>query len=168
MPPWKPATPRAHVRRRWPYAPPDRWQQTLAAAQERMLAKQQQLPGRDNPLFGQAMTHLEQLGPHAGGYLDPVQMEQVAGAVACQARLHQLPRIDELTPVQDGRALLATSTDQNPWLIDRVLIDKLQATTQPLEQSLQQLTAETQRQQDQALLQDQQRQMAQQQPGFSR
>ncbi|XUP34415.1 XVIPCD domain-containing protein [Xanthomonas axonopodis pv. vasculorum] len=97
-----------------------------------MLAKQQQLPGRDNPLFGQAMTHLEQLGPHAGGYLDPVQMEQVAGAVACQARLHQLPRIDELTPVQDGRALLATSTDQNPWLIDRVLIDKLQATTQPL------------------------------------
>ncbi len=64
--------------------------------------------------------------------------------------------------------MLATSTDQNPWLIDRVLIDKLQAATQPLEQSLQQLTAETQRQQDQALVQDQQRQVATQQPGFSR
>ncbi|WP_274393888.1 XVIPCD domain-containing protein [Xanthomonas cucurbitae] len=150
------------------YATPERWQQTLASAQERMLAKQQQLPGRHNPLFAQAMTHLEQLGPQAGGYLDRVQMEQVAGAVACQAKLHQLPRIDALTPVQDGRALLATSTDQNPWLIDRVLIDKLQAATQPLEQSLQQLTAETQRQQDQALVQDQQRQVATQQPGFSR
>ncbi|WP_338063462.1 XVIPCD domain-containing protein [Xanthomonas cucurbitae] len=113
------------------YATPERWQQTLASAQERMLAKQQQLPGRHNPLFAQAMTHLEQLGPQAGGYLDRVQMEQVAGAVACQAKLHQLPRIDALTPVQDGRALLATSTDQNPWLIDRVLIDKLQAATQP-------------------------------------
>ncbi|WDM73844.1 hypothetical protein ACCQ13_20045 [Xanthomonas sp. NCPPB 1638] len=53
-------------------------------------------------------------------------------------------------------------------MIDRVLIDKLQAATQPLEQSLQQLTAETQRQQDQALVQDQQRQVATQQPGFSR
>lgn len=96
-------------------------------------------------------------------------MEQVAGAVAQQAKLHHLPRIDALTPIQDGQALLASSTNPNyPSLIDRAIIDKTQAATQPLDQSLQQLTAETQRQQDQALLQAQQRQMETQQQGFSR
>ena len=49
------------------YATSERWQQTLAAAEERILTKQQQLPGRDNPLFEQAMTQLERLGPQAGG-----------------------------------------------------------------------------------------------------
>lgn len=152
------------------YATPERWQQTLAAAEERILAKQQQLPGRNNPLFEQAMTHLERLGPQAGGYLDRVQMEDVAGAVAYQARLHHLPSIDALMPVQDGQSLLATSTNPNnpSLLMDRALIDKAQAATQPLDQSLQQLTTETQRQQDQALLQAQQRQMETQQQGFSR
>ncbi|MBL9196206.1 hypothetical protein VB151_17055 [Xanthomonas fragariae] len=60
------------------FAIPERWQQTVADAEQRILAKQQQLPGRDNPLFEQALTHLERLGPQAGGYLDRVQMEGVA------------------------------------------------------------------------------------------
>ncbi|MCC4620956.1 hypothetical protein LL965_12955 [Xanthomonas cassavae CFBP 4642] len=149
------------------YATPERWQQTLAAAEERVLARQQQLPGRDNPLFDQALTQLERLGPQAGGYRDRVQMEQVAGAVAYQAGLHQLPRIDALTPSQHGGALLATSGNPNlPAFIDRVSIDTTQAATQPLEQSLQQLVAETRRQQDQAMFQAQQ-QMQTQQQGFS-
>ncbi|MDM7555644.1 hypothetical protein QT882_13780 [Xanthomonas fragariae] len=149
------------------YATPERWQQTLAAAEERVLAKHQQLPGRDNPLFEQALTQLERLGPQAGGYLDRVHMEQVAGAVAYQARLHQLPRIDALTPSQDGRALLATATNPHmPSLVERAVNEKAQATAQPLEQSLQQLTAETQRQQDRALFQTQQ-QLQPQQQGFS-
>ncbi|MFA0924316.1 XVIPCD domain-containing protein [Xanthomonas fragariae] len=149
------------------YATPERWQQTLAVAEERVLAKHQQLPGRDNPLFDQALAQLERLGPQAGGYLDRVQMEQVAGAVAYQASLNQLPRIDALTPSQDGRVLLATATNPHmPSLIDRAVIDTAQATAQPLEQSLQQLTAETQRQQDQALFQTQQ-QLQPQQQGFS-
>ncbi|MFA0924639.1 XVIPCD domain-containing protein [Xanthomonas fragariae] len=148
------------------FATPERWQQTVADAEQRILAKQQQLPGRDNPLFEQALTHLERLGPQAGGYLDRVQMEGVAGAVAYQAKLQHLPSIDALTPVRDGQSLLAISN--HPSLIDRALIDKTQAAAQPLDQSLQQLTAETQRQQDQALLQAQQRQVETQQQGFSR
>ncbi|WP_342210754.1 XVIPCD domain-containing protein, partial [Xanthomonas fragariae] len=148
------------------FAIPERWQQTVADAEQRILAKQQQLPGRDNPLFEQALTHLERLGPQAGGYLDRVQMEGVAGAIAYQAKLQHLPSIDALTPVRDGQSLLAISN--NPSLIDRALIDKTQAAAQPLAQSLQQLTAETQRQQDQALLQAQQRQVETQQQGFSR
>ncbi|MCC4604419.1 XVIPCD domain-containing protein [Xanthomonas campestris] len=149
------------------YATPERWQQTLAAAEENVLARQQHLPGRDNPLFAQAMTQLERLGPQAGGYLDRVQMEQVAGVVAYQAKLHQLPRIDALTPGQHGGALLATSANPNvPAFVDRASIDTTQAAMQPLAQSLQQLTAETQRQQDQAMFQAQQ-QMQTQQQGFS-
>ncbi|MFC3329227.1 XVIPCD domain-containing protein [Xanthomonas fragariae] len=80
--------------------------------------------------------------------------------------MQHLPSIDALTPVRDGQSLLAISN--NPSLIDRALIDKTQAAAQPLAQSLQQLTAETQRQQDQALLQAQQRQVETQQQGFSR
>jgi len=74
-----------------------------------------------------------------------------------------------LTPLQDGRSLVASWTDPtNPSLIDRALIDQPQAAAQPLAQSLEQLTAETQRQQEQALAWDQQRQMQTQQQGFSR
>ncbi|WP_425479127.1 XVIPCD domain-containing protein [Xanthomonas populi] len=115
------------------------------------------------------MTHLERLGRQAGGYLDRVQMEGVAGAVAYQAKLHHLPSIDALTPVRDGQGLLATSTNpNNPLLIDRALIDISQAAVQPLDQSLQQLAAETQRQPEQSSVQAQQRQMEAQQQGFSR
>ncbi|HZF98345.1 MAG TPA: XVIPCD domain-containing protein [Pseudoxanthomonas sp.] len=151
------------------FATPERWQQAVADAEQRILATQRQLPGRDDPLFQQALTHLERLGPQAGGYLDRVQMESVAGAGAYQAKLHRLPGIDALTPMRDGQSLVASSTNpDNPSLIDRALIDKTQAAAQPLDQSLQQLAAETQRQQDQALLQAQQRQMETRQQGFSR
>ena len=86
------------------FATPERWQQALADAEQRILAKQQQLPGRDNPLFAQALIQLERLGPEAGGYLDRVQMEGIAGAVDFQAKLHRLPGIDALTPLQDVAA----------------------------------------------------------------
>ncbi|MCS4233669.1 XVIPCD domain-containing protein [Stenotrophomonas sp. BIGb0135] len=151
------------------FATPDRWQQAMAEAEERVLARQGQIPGREAPLFAQAMEHLERLGSKAGGYLDRVQMEGVAGTVAYQAKLKHLPSIDALTPVQEGGHLIATSVDPgNPAVVRAAFIEKADAAMQPLEQTLRQLTIETQRHQDQATLHAQERQMDTQQQSTSR
>jgi hypothetical protein len=149
------------------FANSERGQQIADQSEQRILVRQRQLPGRDNPLFVQALQHLEQLGPQAGGYLDRIQMEQVAGAVAHQAKRQYLPAIGALVPSRDGHALVALGTNDD-MIHGPAFIDKLQAAQQPLDQSLQQLTVETQRQEQQALMQAQQRQMEAQQPGFSR
>lgn len=150
------------------FAASDRGQQIAAEAEQRILAWQQKLPGRDNPLFAQALQHLERLGSQAGGYLDRIQMEQIAGAVAYQARLNHMPTIDALVETRDGQGLTATWTSPNNDMIrSHATVDKIQALMQPLDQSLQQLADETQRQEQQALIQAQ-RQVEAQQTNLSR
>ncbi|WP_460729897.1 XVIPCD domain-containing protein [Lysobacter rhizosphaerae] len=129
------------------FAKSERGEQLFNDAQERTLARLQQLPGRDHPLFEQAMQHLERLGPATAGYLDRAEMEGMAGAIAYQAKRSQMPAIDDLVPTHDGRGLVATWTHPiHDVFWQQATVDKLQAATQPLDQSLQQLADETQRQ----------------------
>jgi hypothetical protein len=99
---------------------------------------------REHPLFSQALQHLKSMGPEKGGYSNPQDMERIAGAVADAAHQRPLRSIESLTPSADGKGLIATWTNPgNPLDNDRVSVDKAQARTQPLEESLQRLqTAE--------------------------
>ncbi|QDH70352.1 XVIPCD domain-containing protein [Marilutibacter alkalisoli] len=144
------------------FAESERGQQIVAEAEQRVWDQQQQLSGRDHPLFGQALEQLEKAGPEVGGYLDRLQMESVAGALAHEAQVRHMPGIDGLALSRDGQTLMATWTHPHNNVLDRhCTVDRFQAGIQPLDQSLQDLAAETQRQEEQALLQAQQRQMQQ-------
>ncbi len=99
---------------------------------------------REHPLFSQALQHLKSMGPEKGGYGNPQEMERIAGAVAEAAHQRPLRSIESLLTSADGKGLIATWTNPgNPLDNDRVSVDKAQAKSQPLEQSLQGLqTAE--------------------------
>ncbi|SYZ54994.1 peptidoglycan-binding protein [Xanthomonas arboricola pv. juglandis] len=58
-----------------------------------------------------------------------------------------MSRIEELVPSTNGKGLIAVERNpNNPLDVNRAYVDKQQAALVPLEQSQQQLTAETQRQ----------------------
>lgn len=98
--------------------------------------------GREHPLFSQAVQHLKALGPKDGGYATPQELERIAGAVADAARQRQLRGIETILPSTDNKGLIASwSNPGNALDADRVYVDKAQAKTQPLEQSLQRLDA---------------------------
>lgn len=143
-------------------------QRIFAEAEQRVWDRQQRLPGRDHPLFGQALAQLERAGPEVGGYLDRCQMESIAGVLAHQAQVGRLPGIDEVSLGRDGQTLMATWRHPQHAVLDSYCeVDCLQASMQPLERSLQDLGLETRQQEDHALQREQQRQMETQQ-GFSR
>lgn len=132
------------------------------------LARLQQTPGRDHPLFEQVAQHLERLGPDVADYWDGVELEQMAGAIAHEAKRHHMPAIDNIIPVRDGQELLARWTHPtNDVLSTFATVDKAQAVTQPLDRSLQKLTGETQRQEQQEMVWAQER-AQQQHAGLSR
>lgn len=93
-----------------------------------------------HPLYAQALQHVQALGPQAGGYRNPQEMERVAGALAAQAQSNHLPSITAVVASTDGKGLIAAWTNpDNPLDTNRVYQEKTQAAAQPLEQSLQQL-----------------------------
>lgn len=95
-----------------------------------------------HPLYAQALQHVQALGPQAGGYCNPQEMERVAGALAAQAQSNHLPSITAVVASTDGKGLIAAWTNpDNPLDTNRVYQEKTQAAAQPLEQSLQQLKA---------------------------
>lgn len=58
-----------------------------------------------------------------------------------------MSRIDELVPSTNGKGLIAVERNpNNPLDVNRAYVDKQQAASVPLEQSQQQLSAQTQRQ----------------------
>lgn len=124
----------------------DDGQRLVAGSQERTLQHQQHLPGRDRPLFVQAMQHLERLGPEAVGYADQADMERIAGVVACEATQRRMPSIDDIQVRDDGHLRVSCHNERNPVLSQHTQIDGLLASFQPLEQSFQKLEVETQRQ----------------------
>jgi len=94
----------------------------------------------EHPLYAQALRHLKSLGPISGGYADPMEMQRIAGALADAAQQRHLHGIESIAPSLDGKGLIASwSNPGNPDDSDRVYLDKTQAATQPLEQSLQRL-----------------------------
>lgn len=120
---------------------------------------------RDNPLFDQAVKQLEKQGPN-GGFQNRDEMQRAAGLVAFEAKVSGMSRIDELVPSTNGKGLIAVERNPNNSLdVNRAYVDKQQAAAVPLEQSQQQLTAETQRQSQDA---QQRTQTAQTQTGPAR
>ena len=119
---------------------------------------------RDTPLFNQAMDHLERLGPQMGRSWTGEQREQLAGTIALEAKQGHLPQIDALVPTRDG-SLTAVWHSPHDRLFDRRTdtIDPEQAVERSLRQSMQQFSDETRRQELQAIIDAQQRQMQEQQ-----
>ncbi|MDQ0010818.1 hypothetical protein J2T07_003024 [Luteibacter jiangsuensis] len=139
----------------------DYGRQRVDEAEQWELEMLQRIPGRDNPLFEQALHHLERLGPDDAGYWNRTEMEQMAGSISYEAQHRRMPAIDELYPVRGGEGLAAIWKHPSNTVLDSfVIVDKMQAMAQPLEQSLQGLAEEAQRQEQmsqiQALQRDQQ------------
>lgn len=146
------------------------WTDSLAEARAEEARQQPWLAqARDTPLFNQAMDHLDRLGPQMGQSWAQEQREQLAGTIALEARREHLPEINDLVPTRDG-GLIAVWNNPHNRILDRRTgtIDPVRAAEQPLQQSMQQFSDETQHQEQQAILDAQQRQMQEQQRGLSR
>jgi len=109
-------------------------QSVAREAEEQLLAGSRTLPGRDHPLFAQALAQLDRLGAEAAGYRDRVQMEDMAGAIATTAAERRMPGIDSLSI--EGDRLVAHWSSPNGRLQERTAIDAVQARLRPLEESL--------------------------------
>ncbi|WDS36637.1 peptidoglycan-binding domain-containing protein [Pseudoxanthomonas sp.] len=113
--------------------------ETLASI-DKQLQKQQGVDQlrREDPMFDQAIKHLEKQGPN-GGYANREEMQRAAGQVVFEARVSGMSRIDDLVRSTDGRGMLAVERNpNNPLDVNRVYVDRQQAATVPLEQSQQQ------------------------------
>lgn len=123
---------------------------------------------QDTPLFNQAMDHLERLEPQTGQSWTQQQREQLAGTIAVEALRGHLPEINDLVTTRDGNLVAVWNHPRNRTLDRRTdTVDPVQAAERPLQQSMQQFSDETQRQEQQAVINAQQRQM-QEQPGMAR
>ncbi|WP_369936057.1 XVIPCD domain-containing protein [Xanthomonas tesorieronis] len=119
----------------------------------------------DNPLFTQALEKLQKQGPN-GGFASREEMQRAAGQVAFEAKVGGMSRIDDVVHSTDGKGLIAVERNpNNPHDVNRAYVDKQHAATVPLEQSQQQLAAETQRQAQEQQTQDQRTQTQSQIPG---
>ncbi len=88
--------------------------------------------------------------------------------MAFEAKVGGMSRIDDVVHSTDGKGMIAVERNlNNPHDLNLAYVDRQQAATVPLEQSQQQLAAETQRQ-VQEQTQDQQRTQAQAVPSQGR
>ncbi|MDV0439279.1 XVIPCD domain-containing protein [Xanthomonas sacchari] len=133
-----------------------------AIARQPTQAKSDAATLADNPLYRQAMEHLQKQGLN-GGFKSAEEMQRAAGQVAFEAKVSGMQRIDDLVPSGDRRGLIAVQRNpDNPHDVNRAYVDRQQAAAVPLERSQQQLAAETQRQaQEQAQQPDPQREKTQ-------
>ncbi|WP_226470236.1 peptidoglycan-binding domain-containing protein [Luteimonas panaciterrae] len=113
--------------------------------------------GKNNPMYQQALQQLEKLGPQAG-LANPEDRQRAAAAIAFEAKVGGMSRIDEIVPSTNGRGVIAVQNNpNNAEDVNRAYVDKATAAQQPLAQSLQQFDQEAQRQQAEQVRQDQQR-----------
>lgn len=100
----------------------------------------------DNPLYKQALSNLEQLGP-AGGFKSREALEQAAAALAADAKATGLTRIDHVSRSSNGQGMLiavqAVNGDPSHPASKHAYIDYNQATTQTLAQSTQMAEAKS-------------------------
>lgn len=87
----------------------------------------------DNPLYNQAVSKLEQLGPTA--FTDRRALENAAGSLAFEAKVSGLQRIDAVMQSKDGSGLFAVQGQPSDPAHQRIYTDKAAAAERPLEQS---------------------------------
>ncbi|MEA9904607.1 peptidoglycan-binding protein [Xanthomonas campestris pv. raphani] len=87
----------------------------------------------DNPLYNQAVSKLEQLGPTA--FADRRALENAAGSLAFEAKVSGLQRIDAVMQSKDGSGLFAVQGQPSDPAHQRIYTDKAAAAERPLEQS---------------------------------
>ncbi len=137
------------------FATSDVGKEVRAGVSQNMLDRQQALPGRDHPLFQQALHHLDAVDPDVARYRDEAGRERLAGAIAFEATCRRMRSIDAIVPNANGE-LVATCTNRgaDPFS-PAATVDPTLAAVQPLDRSFQQLADETQAQvQEQALQQE--------------
>ncbi|MCS3747497.1 peptidoglycan hydrolase-like protein with peptidoglycan-binding domain [Xanthomonas arboricola] len=105
----------------------------------------------DNPLYNQAVSKLEQLGPNS--FADRRALENAAASLAFEAKVSGLQRIDAVILSKDGTGLFAVQGQPNDPAHQRIYTDKAGAAERPLEQSS---NAVRQDAQSQTQVQDQQ------------
>lgn len=82
------------------FAESDVGKQVQADVLREITEAQRALPGRDHPLFVQAMQHLEDLGPETARYRDDAGMERIAGAIAFEAKRRHMAASMPLRPAK--------------------------------------------------------------------
>lgn len=87
----------------------------------------------DNPLYNQAVSKLEQLGPTA--FANRRALENAAGSLAFEAKVGGLQRIDAVMQSKDGTGLFAVQGQPSDPAHQRIYTDKASAAERPLEQS---------------------------------
>jgi len=118
---------------------------------------------RGDPLFQQAMTGLDKIGPNAGVYDNQQDKERIAGALALQARKAGLPEIQEVVPSQtNGNVFAVWKNPGNEADLQRAHVDRDEAAKQPLQANLEKLeTATRQHKEQQAQAPEQAQQQSQ-------
>ncbi|MCC4620819.1 peptidoglycan-binding protein [Xanthomonas cassavae CFBP 4642] len=85
----------------------------------------------DHPLYNQAVSKLEQLGPNA--FADRRALENAAGSLAFEAKASGLQRIDAVMQSKDGTGLFAVQGQPSDPAHQRIYADKASAAERPLE-----------------------------------
>lgn len=122
----------------------DTWN-ALRQAEKAPLLSEKTNP--DHPLYNQAVGKLEQLGPQA--FPNRRALENAAGALAFEAKVGGMQRIDMVVQSKDGSGLFAVQGQPNDPAHQRIYADKAAATERPLEHSSNAVRQETQAQQPQ-------------------
>ncbi|HZF99005.1 MAG TPA: peptidoglycan-binding domain-containing protein, partial [Pseudoxanthomonas sp.] len=87
----------------------------------------------DHPLYSQAVSKLEQLGPQA--FANRRQLENTAGSLAFEAKVSGMQHIDVVIQSKDGSGLFAVEGNPNDPAQKRIYTDKSAAAENSLAQS---------------------------------
>lgn len=101
-----------------------------------------------NPMYRQALSQLEQLGPQAG-CRNQQEMQNAAASLAFEAKVSGLSRIDHVALGTNGQGLFAVQGRLDDPGHHRVYADREAAAQQPVERSSQQWQQDAQQQQSQ-------------------
>ena len=99
-----------------------------------------------NRLYRQAYDGLKQLDSQEMGFRSEQEYRNAAGALAFEARVSGLQRIDHVIANRDGTGLFVVQGAMSDPAHHRIYVDKAQAAHQSIERSTQQIERERQQQ----------------------
>ena len=127
---------------------PQRGTVTAAAELTSFVASMADRNHPDHPLYRQAYDGLKQLDSQKMSFRSEQEYRNAAGALAFEARVSGLQRIDHVVPNRDGTGLFVVQGAMNDPAHHRIYVDKAQAAHQSIERSTQQIEQERQQQPD--------------------